>query len=55
MTSLIILRNGCATLQIGVKSFDQRLGAAHSKHWSKYAFSTFLAQKAEHSKRRQEN
>ena len=31
----------------GVVYFDQRLGAAHFKCWSKYAFSTFFRQKAE--------
>ena len=30
--------------------FDQLLGAAHSKRWSKYAFSTFFSLKAEKRK-----
>ena len=33
------------TLSLYFVYFDHHLGAAHSKHWSKYAFSTFFSKK----------
>ena len=33
--------------------FDQNLGAAHSKHWLKYAFLTFVMPKAKKGEKRQ--
>ena len=34
--------------------FDQRLGAGHSNRWSKYAFLTFLCQKAKKGEKSKE-
>ena len=39
----------------GVVYFDQCLGAAHSKRWSKLSFSGFLLQKPKKSKKFAEN
>ena len=39
------------TLNFPVVYFWQCLGAAHSKHWSKYAFSHFLPNKHTHKKK----
>ena len=39
-------------LHSSVVYFDQHLGAAHSKHWSKYAFVTFLLKIAKKMQKR---
>ena len=35
--------------------FNQRMGAAHSKRWSKYAYKMFFVLKAGKRKKKQEN